>query len=323
MLPKVSIGIPTRNRSALLLRALRSALAQSYTNIEILVSDDASTDDTLARVAEIADPRIVVFQRETHLGLVGNFDFCLRNATGEFFLLLGSDDLLFPRAIEGLLNCFLGPDDVGVSWCTCRIADTNAEDCWITDAGPALEDPAEMIAALWDGKRGPRLSGILVRTSDALAVGGFRTRYGDLCDIGLWGAVALRHKWVACVSEPLVQYTNHYGTITSGGVVSKWQEWAHLVHADLLETTDAVSQAKLEAAKRNFISAITLTILVQTIGKPGWAANALREAVRSPGALLTSYIARRAFKDGWKVLRLLKGKAEKKNTPARAEPFHR
>ena len=86
---RVSIGIPTINRSSLALRAIRSALSQTYSDVEVIVSDDASTDDTVARVQEIRDPRLVLVQQKERLGLVGNFDFCLRQATGEFFLLAG------------------------------------------------------------------------------------------------------------------------------------------------------------------------------------------------------------------------------------------
>jgi hypothetical protein len=300
----VTVAIPTINRSKLLVRAMRSVLAQTYSNIELLVSDDASTDDTLARIAEIDDPRLALFQRETRLGLVGNFDFCLQHASGDFFLLLGDDDLLLPRAIERLVEPFLAGDDVGMSWCPCLIADTNSDQFWTTDSGPMREDPAEMIAALWGGKRGPRLSSILLPRAEALAAGGFRARYGDLCDIGLWAAVALRHKSVTCVNEPLVQYTNHHGSTTSQSAVRQWQEWGQLVHADLLEIANPASQKKLRAAKSKFLSGITLTVLIQTIGRTGWIRNSLREAMRSPGVLLTPYVAGRLFKDGWKVLML-------------------
>ena len=73
---RVTIGIPTINRSQLAMRAIRSALAQTYSDIEVIVSDDASTDDTVERVRAIPDPRLVLFEQKQRLGLVGNFDFC-------------------------------------------------------------------------------------------------------------------------------------------------------------------------------------------------------------------------------------------------------
>ncbi len=306
---RVTIGIPTINRSKLALRAIKSALAQTYRNVEVLVSDDASTDDTVARIREIQDSHLVVFEQNKRLGLVANFDFCLKNATGEFFLLLGDDDVLAPGCIERLVAPFEhDPVRVGVVWCPCRIADANSANFWTTEAGPQEESAASMLAALFAGNRGPRLSSILLRTADAIAVGGYDAKYGDLCDIGNWGSVALRRDCVVCVPEPLVQYTNHPGSTTSQSAVQKWQDSARVVHADLLARArargDIDAERTLAAAKKNFISGITLTILIQTIGNPGWIQNAVLQAFRAPGAIFTPYMFRRLMKDGWKVLKL-------------------
>jgi glycosyltransferase involved in cell wall biosynthesis len=319
---RVTIGIPTINRSKLALRAIRSALAQTYANIEVIVSDDASTDDTVERIREIQDPRIVLFEQRQRLGLVGNFDFCLRHATGEFFLLLGDDDVLLPTAIQRLSEPFLGKDSasIGLVWCPCRIADAESAEFWTTEAGPRVESAASILIALFAGNRGPRLSSILLRTQDAIAVGGFDSRYGDLCDIGNWGKVALLHHNVVCIQEPLVQYTNHHGSTTSKSAVEKWQHWARIVHADLLQSArasrDITAERKLKAAKRNFISGITLTILIQTIGKPGWIRHALLQSFRTPGAVFTPYMLRRLLKDGRKVLPLRR--SSKRNRGATA-----
>jgi glycosyltransferase involved in cell wall biosynthesis len=317
---RVTVGIPTINRSKLALRAIRSALAQTYRDIEVIVSDDASTDDTVAQVREIHDPRLVLVEQKQRLGLVGNFDFCLRRATGEFFLLLGDDDVLLPTAISRLAAPFLHPDlwvvpdSIGIVWCPCRIADTRNAQFWTAEAGPEVESVASLLAALFAGNRGPRLTSILLRTKDAIAVGGYQSKYGDLCDIANWGRAALRHQFAVCVPEPLVQYTNHQGSTTSQSTVRKWQAWAQLVHEDLLVSASACGDGKAErqlrAAKQNFISGITLTVLIQTIGRPGWIRSALRESLRSPGAFFTPYMARRLLKDGHKVLTVQRRTAE-------------
>lgn len=314
---RVTIGIPTINRSSLAVRAIQSALGQTYRDIEVIVSDDASTDETVRRVREIKDSRVVLFEQKQRLGLVRNFDFCLRNASGEFFLLLGDDDLLLPTAIERLREPFLHSPthsvntSVGIAWCACRIADAASTEFWTTEAGPPIEPAASMLSALFAGNRGPRLSGILLRTQDAISVGGYDPKYGDLCDIGNWGRVALLHDCVACIREPLVQYTNHAGSTTSQSAVENWQNWARTVHADLLADArvrgNLDGERELEAARTNFLSGITLTILIQTVGKPGWFQNAVRQALRTPGAVFTPYMFRRFLKDGRKVLTLLRG----------------
>ncbi len=310
----MSIGLPTINRSRLAQRAINSVLEQTYRDVELIVSDDVSTDDTVACVERIADARLVIFRQKERLGLVSNFDFCLRHATGEFFLLLGDDDLLLPQAIERLVYPFLQPSvnaptgSLGVVWCPCRIATADNSGLWTTEAGPPSEAPEDLLAALWAGNRGPRLSSVLMRTTDALAIGGFQSKYGDICDMGCWGAVALLHDRVVCVPDPLVQYTNHYGSTTSQSAVRKWQDWAGVVHADLIAITqkrgNRHAEDLLRQAKSDFISGITLTILIQTIGKPGWIRNGISEVFRSPGAIFTPYVLRRLLKDGGKILEL-------------------
>ncbi len=311
---RVTIGVPTFNRSLLATRAIKSALSQTYPDIEVLVSDDTSSDGTLERIQAIQDPRLVLVAQQKRLGLVANFDYCLRNATGEFFLLLGDDDVLLPNAIEKLVEPFLrpvasvSPEAVGLVWCPCQIADADSSQFWNTEAGPLKETPSSFLKGLFAGHRGPRLSSILIRTEDSIAAGGYQQRYGDLCDIGNYGAAALRREYVFCVATPAVQYTNHHGSTTSQSAVRRWQDYAYVVHQDLLQTarTYATPAAvkDLQASKRNFISGITLTILIQTIGKPGWLRNAVREVLRKPGIFLTPYMFRRFWKDGWKVLHL-------------------
>lgn len=292
-------------------------MAQTYRNLEVLVSDDASTDDTWARLSQINDPRLVLVRQPEALGIAGNYDFCLRRASGEYFLCLNDDDLLLPPAVERLITALLHPGGglasaaVGLAWCPCRIINAENRELWATRAGPAEESAVSFIESLWTGRRGSRLSGILYRTEDALAVGGFQHRYGDICDMGLFGPVALLRGNVVCVNELLVQYRNHQGSTTSQSAMRNWQNWARLVHGDMVEFArsrgDAEAVKKLQASRSHFITGVTLTIMVQTVGAPGWIRRAVKQALRSPEVLLRPYVARRLFMDGLKLLRLRQG----------------
>lgn len=94
-LPLVTIGIPTRNRAGGYLReTLASAMQQTYSNLEIVVSDNCSEDDTEPFVRGLADSRIRYFRHHASIGANENFNFCLEQATGEYFLLLHDDDLI-------------------------------------------------------------------------------------------------------------------------------------------------------------------------------------------------------------------------------------
>src|SRR5262249_4994646 len=101
--PQVSLCIPTWNGSAYLGEALESALKQSQEELEILLVDDASTDDTVARASSFKDPRLRIHRNATRLGIPGNWNRCLALAQGEYVKFLFQDDTLTPRAVEGLL----------------------------------------------------------------------------------------------------------------------------------------------------------------------------------------------------------------------------
>lgn len=94
--PLVSIGIPTYNREALIARAIGSALGQDYPNIEVLVSDNASTDGTAAICDTIAatHANVRVHHQMRNLGPTANFMAILGMARGRYFMWLGDDDHL-------------------------------------------------------------------------------------------------------------------------------------------------------------------------------------------------------------------------------------
>src|SRR5215475_5239963 len=111
-LPKVTIAIPTYNRLAYVRQAIASALAQTYPNIQVVVSDNCSSDGTADYVKSIECPQLLFVRQATNLGMVGNWDACLKHAEGEFFLLLSDDDYLEERATEKLVAALVDSADV-------------------------------------------------------------------------------------------------------------------------------------------------------------------------------------------------------------------
>jgi glycosyltransferase involved in cell wall biosynthesis len=115
--PLVTIGIPVRNGARFIRDALDSAIAQDYPQLEILVSDNASTDETRAIVQDYAqrDPRIRYWRNPTNIGLVPNFGRVLAEARGEYFTWLACDDILSYRNYVTKTVAFLEANpDVGL-----------------------------------------------------------------------------------------------------------------------------------------------------------------------------------------------------------------
>lgn len=105
MIFQLTIAIPTYNRAICLGRAINSALAQTDVNIEILVLDNASTDDTEAVMTIYLDnPAVVYYRNNLNIGATANYNQCLDRARGEYFMILGDDDWLAPNYAKVLID---------------------------------------------------------------------------------------------------------------------------------------------------------------------------------------------------------------------------
>lgn len=102
----VSICIPTYNGSSFLKRSLDSCLGQTYQDLEIIVNDDCSSDDTknIVKEYEEKDKRIKFSSNDQNLGLVGNWNATLNKATGSWIKILFQDDFMEPNCIEEMMS---------------------------------------------------------------------------------------------------------------------------------------------------------------------------------------------------------------------------
>ncbi len=118
MSPKVSILIPVFNRAELILRSVGSALAQTHLNIEVVVTDNASTDDTWSVVNRLAaaDSRVRPFRNDTNLGPVRNWIAGLDRCTGDYVKVLWSDDWIEPTFVAELLEPMLADPNIGLAF---------------------------------------------------------------------------------------------------------------------------------------------------------------------------------------------------------------
>ncbi len=116
--PLVSILIPVYNREQMIVTALSSAMAQTYSNIEIVVVDNGSTDRTfeVAHTYAQRDDRIRCFRNEENLGPVRNWMECLAHSSGAYIKFLFSDDWLDYQAVERLLAPLTEHPEAGFSY---------------------------------------------------------------------------------------------------------------------------------------------------------------------------------------------------------------
>lgn len=119
--PNVSVVIPTYNRAALLGRAIRSVIEQTYEDFELIVIDDASTDGTDEVIALFNDPRIRHVRHEENRGGGAARNTGINLAQGEYVAFLDSDDEWMKAKLDKQLSVFQKADEsVGVVYCGCH-----------------------------------------------------------------------------------------------------------------------------------------------------------------------------------------------------------
>lgn len=105
--PKVSIGLPVFNGQEYLKETINSILNQTFSDFELIISDNASDDQT-AKICETyvkQDKRIRYLKQSKNIGWIKNYEFTLENATGNYFFWIAADDPIEPNFIFLLLNC--------------------------------------------------------------------------------------------------------------------------------------------------------------------------------------------------------------------------
>ena len=106
----VSIIMPCYNAANYIGETIESVLAQTYTDWELLIVDDCSTDDSLAVIARYQDPRIRVLQNETNSGAAASRNYALREANGKWMAFLDSDDLWENEKLQKQLTFMIERD---------------------------------------------------------------------------------------------------------------------------------------------------------------------------------------------------------------------
>lgn len=186
---KVTVCIPTYNYGRFVGAAIASVLTQSLQDVEILVSDNASTDNTREVVAELAgkDRRIRYFCNERNLGMVANWNRCLELAGGDYIKFLCADDLLEPGALAllgGLLDRHPG---VVLASGARRLMAEDGRRCGIlafSGRAALLPGPRVIRQCIARGNRIGEPSAVMFRRSALLA--GFDESYPQVADFEMW-----------------------------------------------------------------------------------------------------------------------------------------
>lgn len=203
---EVTVVIVTRNRWRLLsTHALPSALGQEQVDLEVIVVDDGSTDETPVELAKVVDRRLHVIRHETNRGVAAARNSGIEAARGEWLAFLDDDDLWSPRKLRTHIDAV---DGAAWGYAAAIVVDTASRTLYALP----FPDPAGIADALTRGNvvpGGP--SNVLARTSLVRELGGFdESLRHHTEDWDLWIRLARSARPAAC-SEVLVATLQHPG----------------------------------------------------------------------------------------------------------------
>ena len=216
----VTVGIPTRNRSKLLGRAIASVLGQSYRHFTLVVSDNASDDDTAGVVASFRDPRLVYLPLAEGIEMSANFNRLIDLAETEFVLILGDDDELDPDHLSLTVETLKRWPTVGVAHTGYTIVDelgkTLESKASSTSDEPSIEFEAGARFIERSMKSGPSVcfSSAVFRKAALVSGGGLRPEDGIIDDFPLLMRIASQWDY-AYINRPLAVLRAHEGAASS------------------------------------------------------------------------------------------------------------
>jgi glycosyltransferase involved in cell wall biosynthesis len=206
---EISVIVPTRNRSALLATTLRSVLRQRDVDLEVIVVDEASTDDTPRMLRALADARVRVIRHETPSGVAAARNRGAAGAHGDWLAFLDDDDLWAPDKLASQLHA---AQQVGRDWAYTGAVVINIHGHILRVQRPL--PPEEIVTAL------PRYnavpgggSSVVVRRATWMRIGPFDTRLRNTEDWEMWIRLG-KHGVPACVSSPLIARRLHQSNST-------------------------------------------------------------------------------------------------------------
>ncbi|HLA70056.1 MAG TPA: glycosyltransferase [Steroidobacteraceae bacterium] len=295
--PLVSVIMPVHNRPALLPLAVQSVFAQTYTEWELLIADDGSTDATVRVLAELHQPPRVRITRLAHSGnpaVVRNA--ALREARGEFLAFLDSDDQWMPEKLA--LQMALLRTQPARRWSYTGFLHVDASGEPLADGAFERWQPCdgEVFAATVTG-RAPIRTASVAMAQRALVeeVGGFDEALDCGQDYDLWMRLALRSE-VSVVRSPLTAVRVHAASHSmrfppralelralslrkiAGSAPAQWQP---LIAAQLRRNAAALAASYLAQGAAGEMLASMRRSLASCWRDPRWWASSARTLLRA------------------------------------------
>lgn len=263
-LPLVSVLIPTHNRPDYLEIALKSALEQSYKNIEIIISDNGDDAQSQERITPYLKRNSnITYYRKSGMTAVENFDKCLELSKGEYINYLMDDDVFHPDKIKRMMDCYITNPNIGLVTSSRQLIDEygrhlpplpGTEKMFPIDTIVTGQSLGKLILSNGTNLIGEPTTVLVRRTDIGNALGIFAgRRYVVLSDIATWLSILATRDCIY-ISEPLSYFRIHSEQDQRGGMtkIKASMEWMGLfidAHQKQLFVKDRTEFLNLLAGK--------------------------------------------------------------------------
>lgn len=221
--PLFTIAIPTYNRAHWLCDCVRGALNQEFHSFEVVVSDNASEDNTAEILKEFSDERLVVIKQKSNIGQVGNFNACLAAARGIFFVVVCDDDFVYSHFLKRCGALVGGDADIPVIVALGDVVDGKRGTRRPATISRHLKSGAcngtDILVEFLADRISPQLCTVVMKTESLRAIGGFPADYPHMGDLACWVPMLL-HGRAGFVNESCGAYRSHEGTLTAASTAN-------------------------------------------------------------------------------------------------------
>lgn len=204
--PLVSVVIPTRNRAQYILRSLDSVFAQTFTNYEIVVVNDGSTDNTKELLTPLIQKGSIRYEWQEAKGVSAARNYGVRLARAPYIAFLDSDDLFLPTKLEKQISIFSKDKELGFVHCSFSKFDDEGHDLGVRDTSRFQGQIYPNMLLEWSVLMA--MPCMLMRADVLKEVGGFDEQMTWAEDLDLWRRIARRYR-VGVVPKDLVKVRVH------------------------------------------------------------------------------------------------------------------
>jgi glycosyltransferase involved in cell wall biosynthesis len=230
--PKVSVCIPTYNRPDYLRQSIESVLAQTFSDYELIISDNASGDPTTAVISSFKDRRIIHIRKEKNIGPIDNFNSCLAAAKGKYITIFHDDDHMLPDNLALKVEALDRNERAGMVHSNFHIIDEKGSitqrSAHFYGSQDFLETGTSFLRQSFLGYNPVNPPSVVIRKECFDRLGGFSKKVNFTTDCEYWMRISM-HYDIIYLAKPLIEYrmfhadgwtSSQYYTMIDGYTVS-------------------------------------------------------------------------------------------------------